>query len=226
MDGTGKLFNAFIDVFNNPDDVSVISYPMDRYLPYGELVDYVVSQLPKDKPLIIVGESYSGPVALHLATKKELTICGLILVATFAHYPISIFKIAAKLLPLSLLFRLPVPNFIIRHYCFADASNTSLNAMLRVSIKMNQPNVLAKRVHEATNVDVTHLLADIKVPCLVITASDDRLVPKRATEYIKKHLPDVQSASIPGPHFILQTQPMVCFEVIQKWVERMNSSCS
>lgn len=218
MDGTGKLFQPFVEEFHSPDDVTVISYPIDRFLPYEKLVDYVISLLPRDKPLIILGESYSGPVALSLAAKDNLNIHGLILVATFAKYPIFILKILSKVLPLSLLFRLPIPDFIIRRYCFAEGTTKSLNDMLRDSIKANKPNILAKRAYEGATIDVTGLLSKINVPCLSISASNDKIVSKNAAEYLNAYIHDVKSVTITGSHFILQTQPKACFEIVQQWL--------
>ncbi len=145
LDGTGKLFEPFIKQFPDPSSVTVISYPMDRYIPFEQLVDYIVPLLPTDRPLAILGESYSGPAALSLAARNDIDIRKVILVATFAKYPASFLKTISKLLPLSLLFRLPIPNFVIRYYCFGNATDKTLYAMLRGSVAANKPKVLAKR---------------------------------------------------------------------------------
>ena len=218
LDGTGDLFQPFVDEFEDSENISIISYPTDRHIPYEELINYVISRLPKNKPLVILGESYSGIVALGIAEKNKLTIDGLILVATFAKYPPSLFKILSGLTPLSLLFRFPIPDFLIKTYCFSDAANESLNSMLRKSVKSNNPAVLAKRAHEGATLDVTHLLKKISIPCLVISASDDKLVPASATEYLSTHLLNASKVTITGPHFILQTQPKECFKAIQQWL--------
>lgn len=218
MDGTGKLFKPFIEQFTNPDDIRIISYPTDRYIPLDELVNFVTSQLPKNKPLIILGESFSGPVAISLASKSDLDIYGIILVATFAKYPLSIFKLFSRFIPLSLLFRLPIPDFLIRRYCFANFSTELLNETLRDSIKSNLPRVLAQRAHEGARVNVSNLLTEIKIPCLLISACNDKLVPDGAMQYLNTRLPDTRWVKIDGPHFILQTQPKACLDAIKQWL--------
>lgn len=214
LDGTGKLFEPFIREYPDPSRVTVIHYPMDRHIPFQQLRDYIVPLLPKGKPLVILGESYSGPVVLSLAASGDIDVQKIILVATFAKYPGSLLKTFSQWLPLSLLFRLPIPDFILRHYCFGNADSKILRTLLRDSVRLNNPDVLAMRAREGASVDVTELLSAIKVPCLYIAASNDRLVPAKAIDHLKRHLSGLDVVTLPGSHFILQTQPEACFDVV------------
>lgn len=90
--------------------------------------------------------------------------------------------------------------------------------MLRDSIKANKLNILAKRAYEGAAIDVTGLLSKINVRCLSISASNDKIVSKNAAKYLNTYIHDVKSVTISGPHFILQTQPKACFEVVQQWL--------
>lgn len=218
LDGTGKLFGPFIRQFPHTAHVTVIPYPKDRHIPFKQLGDYIVPLLPKGKPLVILGESYSGPVVLSLAARSDVNVVKVILVATFARYPASFLKSLSKWLPLSLLLRLPIPEFIIRHYCFGDATTKALSTLLRESVSENKPDVLAMRAREGSLVDVSDLLADIKVPCLYIAASNDKLVPAKAVTHLQSHLFDLKVVTLKGTHFILQTQPKVCFEVVSDFI--------
>jgi pimeloyl-ACP methyl ester carboxylesterase len=218
LDGTGKLFDPFIKQFPDPARVTVIPYPIGKFIPVAQLADYIISLLPTDKPLAILGESYSGPVALSLASRDDIDIRKVILVATFAKYPASFLKTVSKFFPLSLLFRLPIPDFVIRNYCFGSATNKTLSTLLRESVRLNKPGVLARRVHDVSSIDVTGLLADIKVPCLYIAASNDKLVPGNAIDHLKKHLPNLNVVTVQGAHFILQVQPKVCFDAVNDFL--------
>lgn len=220
MDGTGKLFAPFLKQFSDPEHVTVVIYPLDKHIPFEQLADYIIPLLPTDKPLVILGESYSGPVALTLAAGDELDICGIILVASFAKYPASFLKSISKWLPLSLLLRLPIPDFAIRYYCFGSKTNKTLSTLLRDSIHANTPNVMALRIHDGASVDVTTVLDAINVPCLYIAASDDNLVPSSVISHLKIHLPDLEVVTIQGSHFILQAQPAACVDVINDFLFR------
>lgn len=223
LDGTGKLFDIFVQQFPDQSAITVIDYPMDEHIPFEQLADYIIPLLPINKPLIILGESYSGPVALSLADREGLDVVGVILVATFAKYPASLFKSFSNLLPLSLLFRLPIPDFIIRHFCFGKWGNKTLYKQLRDSVRANKPGVLARRAHEGASIDVTALLLNIKVPCMYIAASDDNMVPATAINHLESHLPQLQVVTIEGKHFILQCKPKECFEVVMPFIEHKRS---
>lgn len=221
LDGTGKLFDTFIKQFPDPSSTTVIAYPMDRHISFDELGDYIVLLLPVNKKLVILGESYSGPVALSLAVRGDLDIVGVILVATFAKYPASLLKSLSSYLPLSLLFRLPIPDFIIRQYCFGSRGNKALHKQLRESVRANKVDVLAKRAHEGAGIDVTALLEKIKVPCMYIAATNDNLVPATAIDHLKTHLPQLQVVTLEGKHFILQCQPKASFEVVKTFIDNL-----
>ena len=223
LDGTGDLFKPFLEQFPEQSCVSVIPYPLDQYIPFEQLADYITPLLPKDKSLAILGESYSGPIAISLASRNDIDIQAIILVATFAKYPASFLRIVSKGLPLSLLFRLPIPDFIIRLFCFGSAENKTLNLMLRDSVKANRPSILAKRARNGMNIDVTILLSKIKIPCLYLAATNDKLVPNAAVDVLKKHLLNLDVVTIEGSHFILQVQPESCYEVIHNFILNNNA---
>ena len=63
LDGTGELFKPFIDSLPPGIEPILVSYPPKEKLGYGELSDYVMSRLPKDEEYLLVGESFSGPIA-------------------------------------------------------------------------------------------------------------------------------------------------------------------
>lgn len=226
LDGTGKLFKPFIDQLSDSVAVTVIAYPPDRHIPFASLADYIIPTLPTDKPLVLLGESYSGPVALSLAARDDLNIHAVILVATFARYPVSLLKRLTRFLPLSLLFRLPIPGFVIRHFCFGKWANAELNHMLRTSVRTNAPAVLARRARSGSNVDVTDLLSKINAPCLYLSASDDKMVPVRALQDLGKMMPTLKVVTIPGPHFILQTRPEKCFAAINDFLNKLTVNSS
>ena len=122
------------------------------------------------------------------------------------------------------MFRLSVPEFLIRYLCFGEAKNKKLVISLREAVKENNPDVLAKRAREGTSVDVTDKLSGITMPCLYLCASDDKLVPETAMSYLSSKLPQMAIQKIQGPHFILQTRPKECFEVINRFVKEIENA--
>ena len=87
LDGTGILFEPLARALGVDLDVRVVRYPSDPTLGYRELESLARAALPTDRPFVILGESFSGPIAIRLAADSPPGLVGLILVVTFARNP-------------------------------------------------------------------------------------------------------------------------------------------
>lgn len=210
MDGTGNLFAPFASQFDDPQNYTVISYPADYHVPYKQLPGYIKEQIPTNKTLVLLGESYSGPAAIMLAAEQNLDIGCLILVSSFAKFPSTFLKHISRVLPISLLLKLPIPNWLIKYYCFGEWYSRALGKMLRNSLG-HKAGVIAQRLHDASQIDVVPLLPRITMPCLYIQATKDKLVPPRVLLDLEKGINKLYVIAIEGPHFILQARPECCY---------------
>ena len=91
LDGTGILFRQFVEAIGASVDTQTVAYPADQPLGYAELETLVREALPRDRPYVVLGESFSGPVAIRLAAKPPAGLVGLILCVTFAKNPYPLF---------------------------------------------------------------------------------------------------------------------------------------
>ena len=66
LDGTGLLFEPLLRALPKEIEATVIRYPGDQRLSYDELLEFLRDQLPRDTPFILLGESFSGPLAIRL----------------------------------------------------------------------------------------------------------------------------------------------------------------
>jgi pimeloyl-ACP methyl ester carboxylesterase len=82
------------------------------------------------------------------------------------------------------------------------------------------PATLTKRLRAIVGVDHTALLARVQVPVLALCASQDRLVPKAATTWIRAHLPALDIVTLQGPHWLLQTRPDAAVQAITAFLAR------
>lgn len=87
LDGTGGLFAPFIDAVSSKFDVQVVHYPKEQVIGYKDLVNLAHDALPKDDSYFVLGESFSGPIAIALATDVPLLMRGMIRCCTFARNP-------------------------------------------------------------------------------------------------------------------------------------------
>jgi pimeloyl-ACP methyl ester carboxylesterase len=83
LHGTGHLFADFARECPSAFVPRVIEYPCDRFLDYRELLPFVRDRLPQDSDFVILGESFSGPLAVMLAAGRPRRLRAVVLVATF-----------------------------------------------------------------------------------------------------------------------------------------------
>jgi pimeloyl-ACP methyl ester carboxylesterase len=71
----------------------VVRYP-DAPLDYEAHQQIAASSLPQDRPYILLGESFSGPIAIALAAQHPAGLLGCILCASFVKAPRHILRLA------------------------------------------------------------------------------------------------------------------------------------
>src|SRR5262245_46173500 len=87
MDGTGRLFAPLLQQLSPNITASVVRYPTDVPLGYTELLPIVTNAAIGDD-FVVLGESFSGPLAMVLAAAKPAKLRGVILCASFVESPI------------------------------------------------------------------------------------------------------------------------------------------
>jgi pimeloyl-ACP methyl ester carboxylesterase len=85
MDGSGVLLRGLVEHLAVFRPVRVIPFPNDKPLTYEELTAHVLKRLP-DSRFVLLGESFSGPIAIEIAARQQ-RIAGLVLAASFARHP-------------------------------------------------------------------------------------------------------------------------------------------
>ena len=211
LDGTGILFKPIIDVLPNEIDIQVISYPTNTKLSYQELIELVMSQLPKEK-FILVGESFSGYIAYQVVLRKPKNLRSVVFVATFIESPRPFLLGLSSWLPKSRILSAPIPTYIIKFFLFGSAVNKKMISLFKKAMKQVAPNVLSYRLEQIEKLSNSHQLSEIRAT--YIQATNDKLVPKRCVERFKKVFNNINISQIEGSHFILQTNPLACAEII------------
>ena len=90
MDGSGLLRADFIAALGPDIDAMVVTYPPDRLLGYSKLTALARAELPNDRPFVLLGESFSGPIAVALAASRPPGLRALVLVCSFVRSPVSV----------------------------------------------------------------------------------------------------------------------------------------
>lgn len=220
LDGTGKLFKPLIDALGNEVTTHIISYPSETHLTYDKLSEYLKNQLIDiDEQIVLLAESYSGPVALKLLKDPLPNIKAVIFSATFCESPKSLLIFLGRILPLAQILKIPMPIPFIKFFCLgSDISSETVNIFKKTIAKSNF-RVLAKRIVEISRLKLFKPEMG-KIPCCYIQAQMDKLVPSDCFDSFKKIIPQIELIKIKGPHFILQSRPHECKEIIAKFINK------
>lgn len=211
LDGTGVLFKPFIDALPNDIDTLIIDYPINEKLSYSELVNFVIDQLPNEK-FVLLGESFSGPIAYQIALLKPDKVVSIIFVATFLSSPRNFLLKLSSFLPTSFILSLPMPDFIIKLLLLGDSSGIETVSLFKQSIKQVPPRILSFRLQEIANLPNSRQLCGIN--SIYIQAIDDRLVPNDCVKDFKVMFNNLKIFTVKGSHFILQANPVACAEIV------------
>jgi pimeloyl-[acyl-carrier protein] methyl ester esterase len=216
MDGSGALFAAFIAALGDGITPLVLSYPTDQVLSYEGLADFARKQLPGGQPYALLGESFSGPVAIALAAERPPGLTGLILCCTFARNPVPLFRHFSGLIPFlpvsSRLSGVAVPFLLGRH------ATPALRQGLRDALDRVQPAVLRARMGAVLALDCATQLRNVTVPVLYLQAAQDRVVSRASGRYIVSLLPTVKVVALPGPHLLLQAKPVQAASAVRQFL--------
>ena len=215
MDGTGALVSDFVAELKPKIEVTVVAYPTDATAGYAELESTVRAALPADKSFFLLGESFSGPIAISIAASPPPGLRGLVLCSSFVRSPrrsLTWFRLLIRILPLDKAG--PIANWLL----LGRFSKEHLRLSLARALAQVSPAALRARLAAVASVDVSSKLAKVRVPVLYLRASEDRLVPRSAGAEIKGILPAVGIAELEGPHFLLQTAPVAAAREVMEFV--------
>jgi pimeloyl-ACP methyl ester carboxylesterase len=205
LDGTGLLFAGFVAALGSEVEVIVVSYPPDIPLGYSELEPIARSFLPLDRPYFLLGESFSGPIAISIAASSPPGLLGLVLCCSFARNPLPLLvpvRSAIGIVPVAAL-----PMALLSFLVLGRHSSPALRSSLASSLALVAPAVLRTRAHAALSVNASALLSRVKVPVLYLRASEDRVVPRSTSEHILSLAPGSMVVEFVAPHFLLQVLP-------------------
>lgn len=222
LDGTGRLFGDFVGSLGSGFEIVVVAYPTDRPLGYRELEEIVRSFLPVNRPYFLLVESFSGPLALSIASSAPIGLQGLVLCASFARNPLPFFAVVKPLLRLVSVAALPPA--LLGFFVLGRFSTPALLAALMQTLAAVSPDALRARIRAVLSVDVADLLQDIRLPMLYLRAVEDRVVPRASSELIVLRAPKATVVDLPAPHFMLQVSPSAAASAVTRFIAAVGAS--
>lgn len=203
LDGTECLLGPIVRAWG-PDAVAV-AYPAELPSDYAARLPLVIQSLPVDRDFILLGWSFSGPLALMAAAAMPARLKGVVLCATFVEKPLPLVPQFARRLTIPALYRLPGSRPLATRILSSTRAKEA-HALIELALDAVPTSEVAARVRQVLSVNAADELMSCPVPILDLRALTDRVVPRLNAERIKRMRPDVEIRTTPGPHFAFATQ--------------------
>jgi pimeloyl-ACP methyl ester carboxylesterase len=214
MDGSGLLLTDLVQRLALQRSVRLISYPNEP-LSYDDLTQFVVERIP-DRRFAILGESFSGPIAIEVAATQP-RVAALILASSFARHPIP--KLLA---PLAGMLDLRwVPTRIVETALLGSAGAPDLRENLGRVLAEIPRAVVTTRFREVLRVDKRDRLRAISCPMLYLRGRFDLLVRKSRLNEITSSQPNCQVRVLDAPHMLLETHAAEAAVVISQFCDQV-----
>jgi len=218
MDGTGELLHAVADQLSAHRPALTLAYPLDRPLGYDQLVAYVLDRAP-NVPFVILGESFSGPIAIEIAAKDSRAV-GLVLVSSFARHPLptafALFALFARSVDLRWL-----PMSIVAAALMGPTATPELIDQLRRTLAKLPREIIRTRAYEVLRVDKRDRLRQVPCPVLCLHGRQDRFLGRRHVNEIVASQPSCQVRWLDAPHMLLETHPEAAAEAINYFCDQL-----
>ena len=216
MDGTAAPRTNFAAALGPGIEPQVVVYPPDPALGYKELEARVRASLPADRPYVLLGESFSGPIAISIAASRPPHLIGLILCVTFARNPLPVLGPMPWLLPL-IPFGL-APMRVISAVLLGRFATAPLTEAMRITFVEVPTKTFKARLGAVARIDMRPALANVDVPVLYLRATEDRLVPRGCAEAIARVATQTRIVDIEAPHTLLQVAPAAAAAAVKAFI--------
>lgn len=233
LDGTGRMLDGFARVLGEElgenFHVRVIAYPPDKAWGYDQLLSFVAARLPSN-PFILIGESFSGPLALRFAASPPPCLLGVVLGASFARIGGGAWGRGLRLAAAALaLFpdRALVKNAGVAALCpllLGRWATPVRRRQVQDAVAPVTMRTLRARARDAVAVDLIAEGVRLRRPALYLRATEDGLIPRSAAQGVEALAERVSVVDVEGPHFLFLAAPEDCAKAIRVFVNGLMSA--
>jgi pimeloyl-ACP methyl ester carboxylesterase len=216
IDGTGVLFEPLARAIGYQARTTALSFRDEVTL--DDFVESVSARLPKQRVLLLA-ESFSGPIALSLLAKHPGRFQAAILSTTFARSPFLSFLGMGTLLSKGIFGSTTLENLLLNKFCARSDVPLSVQQIVHEISEQISPEVIKKRLHIMDTFDVRPLLPRIAAPVLYLAGLKDKLITASIRAELFENVPRICFKGIDGPHLLLQTHAQLCTNTIMNFLE-------
>jgi pimeloyl-ACP methyl ester carboxylesterase len=219
MHGTAELFAEF--AAETPAEYIATVLSFGNLSTYDALAALIEPLVPKQGPVVIVAESFSGPLAIRIASVLGERVMALILCNSFAVAPR---RAVIRTLPWPLIFALSPPAAAIKWFLAGRRAPDALIQSIRSALDRTPRAIMVARMRALLQVNEVGHLSSLLCPVLYLRGTNDRLVPASSAEVIIRAAPSTKIVDLPGPHLLLQTSPREAWGVIHRFIAEARAS--
>jgi len=201
LHGSRTLFSSFIALAPSWARCRPMALPSVGGQGFDEIAEALLPELRALEGFVLLGESYSGPIAARLADKLGQKVALLVLCNPLVEMPWRIHEGIAA--PMIASPRMPV-------WCAAMALSGGDRSIARTAlseVRALPTEVLVGRLAAAFSATEGALASHLAPPLLGILGSSDRLVSPSRSRAVLSRVPQSTVVEIEGPHLIVQTRP-------------------
>jgi pimeloyl-ACP methyl ester carboxylesterase len=220
LDGTGLLLEPVLAQLPPEIPSTLVRYPCDLKGEYQDYVRLAGASFSHDEPVVLIAESFSGPVAVMLAA-THANIKAIVLSASFVSHPRP--KFLRHLLPL-LKFCLRLnrsSSFAIRLLLAGMDAPKALVGIVALAGRRVPAEVFAHRLRLVLSCDKSEMFGTLTMPALSLVAAHDRLVPGAYSEKLKTFRPGLEVRTIASPHLVLERRTQEAIASISEFLARI-----
>lgn len=214
LDGAGTLSEVFAGGNWGNRPVVVLPLPAEGPQDYETLEAALAPRLPEG-PLVLLGESFTSPLAARLAMRERGRVEALILAGGFCSAPRSP---SLALMPLRSIFLMKPPVSLLRRFLLGeDAPEDAVEALLK-AVETIPSETLANRVETVLTLSEEECPSPEGLPVLLLQAREDQAIPWEAQSKLERHFPESKVVWIEGPHLLLNRRPDECREAVKEFL--------
>ena len=213
LHGSTALFDAFIALAPPWARCLPLALPTVGGQTFDELSDVILPEVRPLDGLVLLGESFSGPIAARLSARLGQKVALLVLCNPVVEMSVRV--------PEGILASIAASAWMPAWGASMALSggDTSVAQAALEEIRALPEGILAQRlstVYSATEEDLAPHLA---TPVLTILGTNDKLVAASRSRAFFSRIQDGAIAEIEGPHLIVQTRPAEVWAAISEEFE-------
>lgn len=217
LDGTGRLYAPLLEALDGGYAIETLAYDGTCFDGYASLAETLEPALQRHASVVLVAESFAGPLAVLLAHRNPGRVRAVVLAASFVHRPLP-----CSLACAAVLERLPAiapPVSMLERLLAGAGLPSPLRAEFDAILDDMPVEVMRRRALAALRVDVRRELAALDMPVLYLQARHDRLVLPRAGREIVDVARRARHVAIDAPHFLFQLAPGAAAEAMTRFLQ-------